>query len=291
MFRTFGRSWQLVKMSWELLMRDRELLTFPLLSMIGCLVISILFGILSLIIGIPQALAEETANSGTSVMGVVLTFFYFFALYIVVVYTKVAITGAVLIRLEGGNPTVNDGFQIASGLLGVIIPFAAVNAVVSLLTSMIRGNSRNSDNFVYAIIGSILAGIIDAAWSVATYLAIPVIVVEKVDAMEAIKRSGSLVRDTWGRQIAGSVSMGAVFGLISVVVFFVSLPLLVIAFNSGSIALGLFMIALLVLVFVGISLVSAALDSIYRLALYRYAHDQKVEVYDEAVLRGAFVPA
>lgn len=45
MFKTLRRSWELTKISWSILEKDKELLAFPLMSMLGVLVISLLFGL------------------------------------------------------------------------------------------------------------------------------------------------------------------------------------------------------------------------------------------------------
>lgn len=70
----------------------------------------------------------------------------------------------------------------------------------------------------------------------------------------------------------------------------VGLPLLLLAVATSSSFLMFLAIVVIVIILSGISLVGGALNSIYRVALYHYAHDQKVEFYEEEVLREAFVP-
>ena len=60
--------------------------------------------------------------------------------------------------------------------------------------------------------------IIGFAWSVATFLVVPVLVVEKVGPLDAIKRSASLLRKTWGEQLVGNFGIGLVFGLLVLLV-------------------------------------------------------------------------
>lgn len=293
MFRTFRRSWELVKISWGVLQQDRELLMFPLLALVGSIIVSIIYGIAVFASGLIDMMTRQgEGQSGTTIIGIIVLFIYYLINYTIITFSNVALTGAVLMRFNGEDPTVSDGFQIASGKLGKIVGYAAINATIGVLLSLIRGNARESKNIAIQIIASIVAGLIEGVWSVVTYLVIPVLVAENVGPIDAIKRSGSLVRDTWGRQLAGEFSMGAIFGLLSLaVILLIGVPVFALATSMQSIALAVIGGIIVLVLVLGINLVGGALNSIFRLALYRYAHDQKVEYFDEAVIRGAFVPS
>lgn len=293
MFRTFRRSWELVKISWGVLQQDRELLLFPLLAMVGSIIVSILFGIALFVSGFVEMMARQgDGQGGPTIIGIIVLFVYYLINYTIVTFSNVALSGAVLMRFNGGDPTVSDGFQIAFGKFGTIVGYAAINATIGVLLSLIRGNARESKNIAIQIIGSIVAGLIEGAWSIVTYLVIPVLVAENVGPIDAIKRSGSLVRDTWGRQLAGEFSIGGIFGLLSLaVILLVGLPVFALATSMQSVVFGVIGGGIVLILILGINLVGGALNSIFRLALYRYAHDQKVDYFDEAVIRGAFVPS
>lgn len=293
MFRTFRRSWELVKISWGVLQQDRELLLFPLLALVGSIIVSVIYGIALFASGFINMMTRQGEDqTGPTIIGIVILFIYYLINYTIITFSNVALTGAVLMRFNGENPTVSDGFQIASGKLGKIVGYAAINATVGVLLSLIRGNARQSKNIAIQIIVSILAGIIEGVWSVVTYLVVPILVAENVGPIDAIKRSGTLVRDTWGRQLAGEFSIGGIFGLLSLaVILVIGLPVFALATSMQSLAVGIIGGIIVVVLVLGINLVGGALNSIFRLALYRYAHDQKVDYFDEAVIRGAFVPS
>lgn len=291
MFETFRRSWQLTKISWDILQKDKELLAFPLMSMIGVLVISAIFALPLLASGLLQSLADDNTSFITYLIAIVVLFIYYFAISVVVTYSNAALTGAVFMRFDGKDPTLSDGFAIANNHLGAIVTFAAMNATVGVISTLIRNAGRDSKNVVVSIFANILADLMDVAWAVITFLAVPVMVREGKGALDSVKRSAALLRDTWGRQIVGSGGIGIVFGLIAFVLFLlIGLPLLIVALSTNSAVLLVLAIAVIVLILSGISLVSGALNSIYRVALYHYAHDHKVVFYEEEVLRGAFVP-
>jgi hypothetical protein len=292
MFKTFRRSWELTKISWGILQKDKELLAFPLLSMIGVLVISLVFALPLLASGLLQAMAGEGDGSFLAyIVGIAVLFLYYFAISIVVTYSNAALTGAVFMRFDGKDPKVSDGFAIANNHLGAIVTFAALNATVGVISALIRDAGREGKNFVVSILAGIAASLVEVAWAVVTFLTVPVMVREGKGAIESIKRSGQLVRDTWGRQIVGSGGIGVVFMLVAFLAFvLIGLPLLALAVASDSIFVLVIAVLVIVALLAFISLVAGALDSIYRVALYHYAHDQKAEFFEEEVLRGAFVP-
>lgn len=292
MFKTFRRSWELTKISWNILQKDKELLTFPFLSLIGVLVISLILALLLMGSGFLQALVgSDDASFAAYIVGIVVLFLYYLAIFIVVTYSNAALTGAVFMRFDGKDPKVSDGFAIANNHLGAIVTFAAMNATIGVISMLISYVGRESKNFVVSILADLLASLVDAAWAIVTFLVVPIMVREGKGALESVKRSGQLVRDTWGRQIVGSGGISVVFGLIALAAFLaIGLPLFILAIATSSTFLMFFAVIVIVLVLGAISLVGGALNSIYRVALYHYAHDQEVEFYEEEVLRGAFMP-
>lgn len=296
MFHTFGRSWQLIKICWGILRSDKDLIVFPLVSFIGLVVVTLVFGLPLLGSGILEAISEssgsDSSRAAASAVVLFIGFLFLFAQALVVNFSNAALTGAVFMRFDGKDPTVGDGFRIASSRIGAIVPFALINALLSMLSNAIRSAGRNGEgNFIGRLIAELVASLIDAAWDVVTFLAIPVIVAENLGAIDAIKRSAQLLKDTWGRQIAGTVTIGAIMGLISLgLLLVIGVPGFLIATSLGSGFLLTVVIVLMLAVVGAVTMVGGALNSIYRAALYRYAHDHKVEFFGEEVLQGAFKP-
>ncbi|PJF35777.1 MAG: hypothetical protein CUN49_08850 [Candidatus Thermofonsia Clade 1 bacterium] len=291
MFKTFQRSWELTKISWSVLQKDKELLVFPLISMIGVAVISLIFALPLLSSGLIQALAGEEESSAVAyILGIVILFLYYLAISVVVTYSNAALTGAVFMRFDGKDPKLSDGFAIANNHLGAIVTFAAMNATVGVISALIRNAGRDSKNWVARSLADALADLVSTAWAIITFLAIPVMVREGKGAIEAVKRSAQLLSDTWGRQVVGSAGIGVIFALIALAFLIVIGPLFALALSANSAVLIGLVLALAVLILGGISLLNGALNSIYRVALYHYAHDHKVEFFEEEALRGAFVP-
>ncbi len=187
-----------------------------------------------------------------------------------------------MIRLRGGDPTLRDGFRIASAHATSILGYAIISATVGMILNAI---SRRA-----GFIGQIVTSIIGFAWNVATFLVVPVLVMEEVGPIDAIKRSAQLLKQTWGEQLVGSFSIGTIFGLIGVAaVFLIGLPLFALGGSSDSPALILLAVLLIVVVFIVIGVISSTLQGIFTAALYRYATEGTTGgLFDDSLVRDAF---
>ncbi|MFO7695346.1 MAG: DUF6159 family protein, partial [Vicinamibacterales bacterium] len=139
------------------------------------------------------------------------------------------------------------------------------------------------------LLGRLVVGLIGFGWNLATFLVVPVLVVEDVGPIEAIQRSASYLKRTWGEQIVGNLGMGLVFGLISLGMLAAGVVLILAAAATESAVLIIFVAACLLLAFVAIALVSSALGGVYAAAVYRYAADGQADgFFTPAMVRCAF---
>lgn len=286
MFAKWGRSWELVKASWAVLRSDKELVVFPIISAIGCFLVTLTFFIPMLATGAFSSIGRRGAD-GIGIGQMIILFLFYLVTYTVIIFCSSALVGAALIRLDGGNPTLSDGFKIAQSRLPQILGYALISATVGLILQLLSNAARNNRNIVLAIIGQIVVGIAGAAWSIATFLAIPVLVVEGVGPIEAVKRSTALLKKTWGEQIIGDLSIGGIFGLITIGVILLAMLLGFLFMNTP--ALLILVIILAIVAVTAISIVGSALTAIFRAALYRYAHDGKTsDFFATEMIQSAF---
>lgn len=284
MFEKMSRSWELVKASYAVLRQDREMLLFPLLSMIGTIIVTILFIIPLATTGIFEtASTEEGLSNAQSITALVITFLFYFVTYTIIIFSNVAIVGMAMMRLRGEDPTVQDGFRIASEHVNAILGYAAISATVGMILNAIRGNDRN-------IIGQIAAGLLGTAWNLITFLVIPVLVIEGVGPIDAIKRSGTLLKSTWGENVVGTFAMGIISFLVMLAAgIVVGLPLFLIASATNSGFVIALAVGVILLMFVAIGLFFSALNSIFTAALYNYATGNGAgEFFPENMIAGAF---
>lgn len=259
MFASFTRSWELAKASLAVLRSDKELLLFPFVSFIGLVVVTLSFAVPWFLLG---GLRELDTAGQPGVMTYVLAFLFYVVSYTVIFFCNTALVGAALIRLDGGDPTLGDGFRIAFSRLPQIIGYALIAATVGMILRWISERA--------GIVGQIVIGIIGFAWNIATFLVVPVLAVEKVGPIEAIKRSAGLLRRTWGEQLIGNVGIGIVFGLLAFLFIILGVALTV-ALSQASAALAIVAAVATILIVGTIALIGSAASGIFTASLYRYA--------------------
>jgi len=132
-FDRIGRSYQLAKASFGVLRSDKELLIFPLVSSVALVIVTIGFAV-------PFVLLGGTPHTDQQVnpAAYVLAFVFYVVAYSVTFFFNTALVGAALIRLDGGDPTLRDGFRIALsrrlvfGLLFIVVAFVGILLIVAL---------------------------------------------------------------------------------------------------------------------------------------------------------------
>ena len=280
MFQRLANSWELVKASWSVLQADKELIMFPIVSTLASIAVFIAFAIPMALVGV----FENVSNGGEPGMfGYILSFLFYLTMSFVVIFSNSALVGAAMIRLRGGDPTVGDGFRIAMDHVGQIFGYALISATVGIILRWLREKG--------GIAGQIVSFLGNMAWGLATYLVIPVLVVENIGPVEAIQRSANLLKRTWGEQIAGNFSIGLIFGLIGFgAAVIIGLPLIALAVSTGSVVFVVVAIGIIVTLIAGISLVGSTLNGIYVAAVYRYAVEGEINpvYFSPELVKGAF---
>jgi hypothetical protein len=136
-------------------------------------------------------------------------------------------------------------------------------------------------------VGAIISSLLGAAWQVVTFLAVPIIVFEDVGPIHALKRSGSLLKQTWGENIIGQ---GAI-GLLAFLPMLAGVGIGVLGVASGTAVVAVPLVVVGVVIVLATVVVASALSGIYRTALYRYAVDGQVPVpFAGADMEHAFGP-
>jgi hypothetical protein len=272
-----SNSFALVKASARVLQLDKELMVFPLMSGIATLLVIASFITPIFLVG-PELFDSENP----SYLAYVLGFLFYLVQYTVIFFFNAALVGAALIRLDGGDPTVSDGLAIASKRMGSIIGYAAIAATVGMV---LRAISERS-----GLVGKIVAGLMGMAWTLTTYLTVPILVTKDIGPIDAVKESAKIFKRTWGEQVIGNFGMGAAVTLIGLAWTAVSVVLIV---AMASLGMGLSILAavgIMVLGYVVLALWASALNGIYTAALYRYAMTGETGLFDAQIMGNAFRP-
>ena len=165
MFRSLSRTIELMNTSWRVLMQDRELMLFPILSGIAIIVVAGVFAALAYSVGtFDRISAASAAGSQASFTGadIALGVALAFLVTAVTVFFNTALIAAALERLGGGDPTVRSGLRAAGGNLPAILGWAAIAATVGLLLQTARGQARGGAGAIIMRIGIAIGDTIDA---------------------------------------------------------------------------------------------------------------------------------
>ena len=252
----FATSRGLAASSLDVLKKDKILAVIPLASAITSIVIVALFsGVaffsLEHVVNPAPGQNEFSATPLTWAVGIV---------GLIVVTVTAQFFAATLIaganeRLDGGDPTLGSAMSKAFSRGGPIVGWSLLNATVGVVLQQIRERA--------GFLGAFVAFLGGAAWNIVTWLVLPVIIVEGLGPIAAVKRSVALLKQTWGENLIAQAGLGlislllmlpgiAVFALVSFAIPFIGIPLM------------------LIWIFAIASFMSA-LGAVYRTALYRFA--------------------
>jgi hypothetical protein len=276
----FARSWGLMKASAAVLRSDKALLAFPLLSGICSLVVAASFLL-------PVARAAIASDGRVldhdhwSPATWLLLFAFYLVQYFVIVFFNTALAGCALRHLRGEATRFSDGLALAASRWASILGYALIAATVGLLLRALQER--------LGLVGRLVAGLLGLAWTVATFLVVPVLASQDVGPVDAVKRSVELLKRTWGENLIGTMGLGAAFGLITFVAMLLGALLIAGAVALHSLPALVTAVVVVVVALVLLSLVQASLQGIYAAALYRYAEAGEVGAgFEPALLQGAF---
>jgi hypothetical protein len=251
---------------------DRELIWLPLFSFIATLAVAASFALPILSLGHSSG-AQHSFGPVEYIIG--------FVGYVVLAYVTIFFNAALVCaadeRMRGGDPSLGSALRGAASRAGQILPWAIVSATVSLILRSLQERG--------GIFARLAAGFAGIAWSLVTFLVLPVLVIEGLTVGKAIKRSSELFRRAWGEQVIANAGIGLV-GLAAVIA---GLPVLLLA-ATGVGVLKVLAIAVFAAWVALVMCVTTALSGVFQTALYHYAaNDMPPTAFDTAALEHAFV--
>ncbi|MGA7877568.1 MAG: DUF6159 family protein [Desulfoferrobacter sp.] len=255
-----SRTWSLMSSSWEILKKDKEIIVFPIFSGIACLMVMASFAYPIYLGGLWQSLSSNARANDQHIAFYGILFLFYFCNYFVIVFFNSGIVACAAIRMQGGDPTVSDGLKTASSRIGLIAGWAFVLATVGVLLRLVEQRSRK--------IGQVVASLLGLSWSIASFLVVPILVIEGKGPIDALKESAALLKKSWGEQLMGNFSFGLVFLLLSLPAFFV----IGFAVHAGFSFWMLVFILLAVEYLILLALIQSTLQAIFQAAVYAYAH-------------------
>lgn len=270
----FANSKALASASFSVLKSEKQLAAIPIVSAITCGVIAVGVGGGVLLTGDfnsdPAPGQQEFAMTPLSWLFGLIGLFVIGLIAQMFVATLIASANE---RLDGGRFTMGQAFSKAASRTPSILGWSAINSTVGIVLQAIRDKA--------GFLGDIVAGLLGAAWNVLTWLVLPIIIVEGIGPIAAIKKSAQLLKNTWGENLLAQAGIG-------IIGFLLMLPGIIV-FGALSFAVPIAGIPLLLVWLVVIGSIMTALGAIYRTALYRFAVGlPNGDVFTQAELEGAF---
>jgi len=269
----FENSIALAKSSLQVLRDDKQLTLLPLLSLVATLVVA--FAVL-----LPVGLIARDGSggySGSKPVVWILGFIGVVALSYVGIFFNAALVYAANRRFQGLGVDIREAIHAASERSHVLLPWAIISATVSVVLRAIEQRG--------GILGRIIGSIAGVAWSVVTFLVLPVLMFEGIGPIAAAKRSGELFKRTWGENLMTNAGVG-IAGMLALLAG--ALPLLLMLAVGGPIAV--VGIAAFTLWALTIMVLSGTVTGIFQVALYRFATGAPVPGFDARRLQGSFRP-
>jgi len=262
------RNWRLVRASWFALLRHRMLLVYPVLS---TSVVALVAGYLPLAL-VWARVAEEGAAFAFTPQGI----FGFLVLFIVTVSTvqfcNVMLVADALARMDGRYRMRLRGWRVAVPRIPTIVAYAVLSStLVSIPILVICKVAR-------------LVGIRSlpepGAWSLATFLGVPLIAAEGLGIRDTLERSASLLRAEWGSRFVGGIGVFVVRIAFLILSFIGGLVLLYLVTLIGYDPLSLAVAVLWLASFIFLFITGSAVSVIYGAATYRHCIGRPVSGFE-----------
>jgi hypothetical protein len=285
-----GRGWSesraVTKQAWGVIKENPYMLAFPVVSAVLAVIAVLVIGGAGVAALGWSTVDSDEVSTGTLVIGIVILVI---AAYLATLITQILMGGLVKCadeELQGRDSSFGAGLSASLTRLPALLGWAGIETAVGWLLSAIRGNGDN--NIIVTILRLVIASLLAVAWSVITFFVLPLIILRGKGPIEAIKESVSVIRETWGMQIAGGVRIGGLIALVAV------LPGILFAVVGGFIAMagtpavGVPISAVGVIVVILAQVVISAMRAIFSVAMLHYVEDrQGFGPFDAAALQSA----
>ena len=282
------RTWQIMRLSWDILRNNPSLAMFPVLAFSCFLVSMIAFAIpVSTLSGQSigstfHALYEmnltpqgESDSQTLFLYGVAIFAFYFVTTLIGTFFTA-AFVVSVSNYMNGQAATFRDGLKAASSHLAKIATWSLISATVGLLLRLSEHVLKRSRLQWGEAIAAAIVLLIGIPWVMATYFLVPIMILRNEGPLTAMKESARLLKNSWAEQLLSSVGFGTVSMLLILIGILVSLPFLLILLPTLALG-GLFVFIVLIMIYgFGVSLITGTCESIFQVVLYRHLTEEPI---------------
>jgi hypothetical protein len=261
---------ELSKQSWSALRKNRQLIVFPVMSVVMLTILSLLL-LVPVINWVSIILETGEVTQAQVWAGVGGMFLFYLATSIIVIFSNAALIGASLKLITGEKATVSDGLRIAASHVNTIIGYALISATVGVVIRFLLRFGSGADNIIVKILSIVVGSTLAATWSLAVFFAIPVMIVEELGVRDALKRGVAIFEKTWGEGFTGTVTIGGFSFLVILLILIVGSVFVVIGIESGITALSILGLVIVIIGSFVSELLYGAVNGIFQASLYHFA--------------------
>ncbi len=176
-------------------------------------------------------------------------------------YCNFAVTAIADSRLKGEAMGLSEAIGVANQRFGRLVSWTLVSGLVGLVLQVIADRVK--------LAGPIAKWVVGLSWGLAVTFVVPILVLEELPVGEAIRRSAALFKARWGEAVVADTGVG-------IPVLLAMVPLSIIAVVLGAIIAPVVGVAFGVIALTAAIVVSGALATVVRVALYQYATTGRV---------------
>ena len=272
--QSFSRGWNFLLQAWKMAMADKDLLKPSLYALVVGFIVS-LIGIIPIAI---SALVLGTDSLASQIIMGLFGILLVFAQYSVTYIFSAMTVKLIYDYLTNGDGRMDQAWAMVQREWLNILSLAAASTLVNIIKNAIRGNGK-SRNFI----GEAIAGLIDTVWTEATYLVLPIMVIEDANLKDGLKRATFIVKNNLllvGISTVGVRWVTGLIGFVCVVIglglgFGIAFPIITIAGSSVILVVVAVILGVLVasVFFMAANLIGSYTSTAYHTCLYLWARN------------------
>jgi hypothetical protein len=272
--QSFSRGWNFLTQAWKMALADKDLIKPSIFTMLAGFIVSIIglipIALAAFIFGTEGAIAQAILG----VLGALLVFAQYAVTYVFSAMTVKLIYD----YLTDGDGRMDKAWEIVKRDWLDILSLAAASTLVNIVKNWVKGNGRNR-NFIRESI----ANLIDTVWTEATFLVLPIMVIEDENLKDGLKRATYIVKNNLLLVGISTVGVSFVTGLIGFVFaivglglgFGIAFPLISIAGDSTPLIVAAVVLGVLVasVFFMAANVIGSYTSTAYHTCLYLWARN------------------
>ena len=271
--QSFSRGWSFLKQAWQMAFKDRDLIKPSFYALFAGFIVSVIF--IPLMIGSRFLTGGDNSLVGQIilfVLGAIMIFVQYTVGYIFSAMTAYLIYG----YLAEGDGVMSKAWAVVKRDFLDLMSLAAASTAVNLLKNAIKGKGTSGAR-------NLFAGLLDAAWTEASFLILPAMVIEDINLKDGLKRAGSIIKNNLLLVGISTVGVKAVNGLIGFLLGALGIGLgfgtgfgIITVTNSSTIGLvsGIGLGVLIAGIFIMLAtIVTSYTSTAYHTCLYLWARD------------------